>query len=158
MFSERQWLARNPILWVVGAAVAGAVGAGGAATWRAGSTREMLYMVLAALGVGSLMSANLATRVEPRRLVVVYWPLWKRTIQLTSVRRAVEEPYDWWRYGGWGIRIGRGAVAYSVWGKSAVRLEMDGWDLVIGSRDAEGLMQALEAEGVRVERRPPGEP
>ncbi len=152
VFSERQWLVRNPVVWVTGAVAVVAVGLAGGATWALGSRNEFLAVLGLGVAIAFLMTSNLATRVEPRRLVLAYWPIWRRTLDLHRVRRAWSEPYDWWRYGGWGIRLAKGAIAYSVWGKTAVRLELEGWDLVVATPNPEALLAALEAEGVRVDR------
>ncbi len=151
MFSERQWLVRNPVIWAVAAVVAAALGSAGGAAWAFGSRRDALYVGITGGILGLLLTGNLATRVEPRRLVLAYWPLWRRTVELVNVRRAYAQPYQWWRFGGWGIRVGAGAIAFSVWGKKAVRLDLEGWDLVVTTRDPDALLRALEAEGVRVE-------
>ena len=146
-FVERQWLARNPVLWVV----LPVLGIAGYAAWQdpAGAWPLLAVVVLSVL----LFTGALRTSVDTDGVRLVLRPIWRRFQPWAEVESAVVEPYRWTRFGGWGIRLGRGAIAYSVWGPHAVRLLLAGKrDLVIGTRDPKALAAALELEGVRVDR------
>ena len=140
MHEQRQWLLENPFLWIAPLAL----GAAAAAVAVSGD-----WWALALVGVVAvlLMTGFLRVRVAGD-LTLLLWPFWKRTLDLAAVERAEVIEYVWWKFGGWGIRWGDGAIAYSVWGKQAVRLNLEGRDLVVQVKDAEGLLEALRAQGV----------
>jgi hypothetical protein len=136
---ERRWLIRNPILWVVLPIVAVALGAG----FTVPEARLILLPVAVLFGL--LLAANLRIQVEGDVLRLTYFPLWSRTIPLSSIVQAEVVPYRWWRYGGWGIRFGfDGSISYSAWEKEAVRLTIAGKRPVnVGTMRPHDLVAAL---------------
>lgn len=139
MHDERRWLIRNPILWFVLPIVAVAIGAG----FTVEEARWVLLPVAVLLGL--LLAANLRIQVEGDVLRLTYFPLWRRTIPLASIEQAEVVPYRWWRYGGWGIRVGfDGSISYSAWEKEAVRLTIAGKRPVnVGTKRPHDLVAAL---------------
>lgn len=102
------------------------------------------------LGLALILSLQMQTRIEGGELRVHLWPVWRRRQELSAVQRAWRTPYKWIHYGGWGLRFGQGAVAYSVWGHEAVRLQLEGRDLVIETAEPDALLEALRAHGVQI--------
>jgi hypothetical protein len=139
VFDERRWLMRNPVLWFVMPVAVAALGAGFA--------QEEARMVLAlpAVLLALLFGSNLRIQVLGDELVLTYFPLWRRRIPLARIRAAEVVPYDWKRYGGWGLRIGLdGSISYSVWEKQAVRLTLEGQRPVnVGTTRPHELAKAL---------------
>ncbi len=148
MYIERQWYLSNPFLAAGVAALVVAVAAG----WWFGEAPAPVALLALLLAVVLLASLRQRVEVRPAELMVAMWPFWRRTVSLADVEEAWQEEYRWYRYGGWGIRFGGGAVAYAVWGRGAVRLRLRGVKrhLVIGTRDVDGLLASLRAAGVSV--------
>lgn len=145
MHEQRQWLLENPFLWIAPLAL----GAAAAAVAVSGEWWALAFVGAIAV---LLMTGFLRVRVAAD-LTLLLWPMWKRAVDLATVERAEAIEYVWWKFGGWGIRWGDGAIAYSVWGKQAVRLTLPGRDLVIQVKDADGLLDALRDAGVTVASR-----
>ncbi len=141
-FQESQWLIRNPVLWVVFPVLAAA----GYASWK----DDAPWWVLGAMSafIALLISLKLSVRVEEAALDLRFGILRHRRLSWDSIQHVRQEHYRPGRYGGWGLRFGRGAVAYTVWGRGAVRLELEGRDLVIGTKRPEELLAAIHAQGV----------
>lgn len=141
MYEQRRWLLRNPILWFVLPVAAIAIGMGftdAQARW---------WMPFPALVIGLLLASNLRVVVDAGEIRLTYFPLWRRTIPLSSIEGSEIVPYRWWRYGGWGIRFGfDGSISYSVWERHAVRLTITGKRPVnIGTAQPDQLLQAIRA-------------
>lgn len=92
---------------------------------------------------------RLETRVEDGVLSVRLTPFRPRRIALSDVVRAEVRTYHPIReYGGWGIRWGRGGMAYNARGNQGVQLELkDGRCVLIGSQEPERLLAAVRAGG-----------
>lgn len=135
---------RSPIMWIAVVLVLAVV------VWAA--TTELRWQLgIPVVAFLVVFTMHLHTRVEGAQLRVGVFPIWRRRQEVHAVRSARKIPYQWTKYGGWGIRLGDGAVAYSCWEKQAVRLELDGRDLVIGTGRPDELLAALEAQGVTVQ-------
>lgn len=102
-------------------------------------------MPIPAVIIGLLFASNLRVVVDASEIRLTYFPMWRRTIPLSTVEASDIVPYRWWRYGGWGIRLGfDGSISYSVWERRAVRLHIKGKRPVnIGSTEPDQLLQAI---------------
>ncbi|MGB0652056.1 MAG: hypothetical protein ACPGQL_02550 [Thermoplasmatota archaeon] len=151
---ERQWLIQNVWGWIGLAALLAAP----AVTLAKGEPLGP-WLLLNAAALVLLVSIHLHTRLEARSLRVGVFPLWRRTVDLGAVEAAWPITYRFRDFGGWGIRFGAGAVAYSIAGDQAVRLRLTGEkrDLVIGTRDAGRLLAELSLAGVTVQETEPGD-
>lgn len=107
-------------------------------------------LIFPALALLLVFSMHLRTQIQDGELRVGLLPVWRRRQPLSAVRSARVIRYEWIKFGGWGIRLGDGAVAYTCWEKDAVRLELDGRDLVVGTGRPDELLAALAAQGVTV--------
>jgi hypothetical protein len=94
-----------------------------------------------------LWAVRLTVRVDRTHLRIRYFPFSRREIALDSIAGHEARTYRPIKeYGGWGVRwgFGRRGMAYNVSGNRGVQLELaDGKRLLIGSRRAEDLDQAL---------------
>lgn len=141
MYEQRRWLLRNPVLVVVLVVVVVAIAMGFT------DPQARWWMPVPAAVIGLLLAANLRVIVDNQAIRLRYFPLWRRTIPLSTVESAQVVPYRWVRYGGWGIRLGfDGSISYSAWERQAVRLHIAGKRPVnIGSTEPERLLQAILA-------------
>lgn len=135
---------RNPFMWIAVVIVLPVLAY---AVYAEGWT---LGLLPAFLGLALILSLQMRTRIESGELRVHLWPVWRRRQELSTVQRAWRIPYKWTAYGGWGLRWGQGATAYSVWGHEAVRLQLEGRDLVVETAQPEALLEALRAQGVQI--------
>lgn len=141
-YTERQWLASNPFFWIT-------VPVFGLALWAVNHDSGSFGATVGVLVFAVLLTGGrMTTAVADGKLTIRYWPIWGRTLDLSRIQNARLIEYKWYQYGGWGIRWGQRAIAYSVWGKQAVRLQLRGRDLVVQSLDARALLEALRSEGV----------
>ena len=108
-----------------------------------------VWAVTLLIGVGMpllVRSVNLTTEIHPDRIVIRYFPFWRRTILLRDVADCSPCEYrPILQYGGWGIRygIGRG-MCYTLYGNTGVRLNLtSGRQLLIGSQRPEELASAI---------------
>ncbi|MEI7556761.1 DUF6141 family protein [Candidatus Chlorohelix sp.] len=69
-----------------------------------------------------------------------------RQVQFDELAAAQLRQYHPLReYGGWGIRLGKGSIAYNVTGNRGVLLELvNGKKILLGSQQPEKLLQAIE--------------
>lgn len=141
-YTESQWLLRNPFMWVIPPVL-------GLVLWSLAQpdAEPVILVPVAALLVG-LLFGRMTTTVADDRLKLRLWPVWGRTVALKDIQNARLIEYKWSQYGGWGIRWGQRAWAFSVWGKDAIRLQLRGRDVVIQSPDADALLTALRGQGV----------
>lgn len=105
---------------------------------------------LAALGAVALVLrvATLDTEVRDDGVYVKFAPLHRsfRRIPFDDLADVQATGYSPLRYGGWGIRWSPSWVAYTVSGKSGVRLERrDGQSVLVGSDDPDELLAAVQA-------------
>lgn len=132
---------QNPFVWIGVVAVSVAVGLalreGSGVVWPVAALAMLVFL------------GGLHIRVRDGALRLTFVPLWRRTIALADVESARLIEYKWVHYGGWGIRWGKQATAYNVWDKQAVRLQLEGRDVVVGSARPRELLDALRAEGVQ---------
>ncbi len=100
--------------------------------------------------VALLRSISLRVEVRESCVSIRFRPLVRREIPLRDIRRCEARTYQPLReYGGWGIRFGRGGMAYNVRGNRGVQLELvNGKCILIGSQRAEELAQAIQ-EGMK---------
>jgi len=92
------------------------------------------------------LAVNMTTIVESDAVVVRYFPIYRRTVNLREIRSCRARDYRPIRdFGGWGIRWGfRRGMAYTVSGSRGVELELtSGRKLLIGSRRPEELAAAI---------------
>ncbi len=100
-----------------------------------------LTLLLSAVYV-RLNTVRLVTEVLPGEVVIRLRGIWKtRRIQVSSIQSAAEIQYDPAAdFGGYGIRSGRGGLAYIAHGDRAVELALeDGGKLFIGSQHPDEL-------------------
>ena len=93
-----------------------------------------------------LNTVRLVTEVLPGEVVVRLRGIWKtRRIPAESIRSAAAIQYDPMAdFGGYGIRSGRGGLAYIADGDRAVELQLqDGGKLYIGSQRADELSACI---------------
>jgi hypothetical protein len=88
---------------------------------------------------------RLETTVDDTALTVRLWFLPRRVIPLSSIRSAEVRTYrPLLEYGGWGIRWGRGGMAYNARGNRGVQLVLEnGSRVLIGSQEPERLLEAI---------------
>ena len=98
-----------------------------------------------------------------REHVHVQYGLFGPKIAVRDIERAVAVAYDWKKYGGWGIRLGRdGSVAYNMMGDHGRAVEIVYQDkgkskkVLVASPDPERLARAIEE--ARAHRAPRAEP
>ncbi|MCC7421529.1 MAG: hypothetical protein IT428_14690 [Planctomycetaceae bacterium] len=148
-YYERQHFSRGLLIGLFFVALA-ASGIALVATVRVGE----LWLSAVIISVAMLPSLlgfllRLETRVEDGVLSVRLTPFRPRRIALSDVVRAEVRTYHPIReYGGWGIRWGRGGMAYNARGNQGVQLELkDGRRVLIGSQEPERLLAAVRAGG-----------
>lgn len=97
-----------------------------------------LIVILFSLG-------RLVTEVRETGLFISFFPLWpERTIRWDEIRRAESISYAPSPYGGWGVRMRFGRMAYTVSGNRGVRIELkDGEEVLVGSQRPDELAQAI---------------
>ncbi len=112
----------------------------------------MMWALLITFGIGFpviFRSVCLIVEVRPDELFVEYRPLRTRRVAYGEIVSVAARTYRPIRdYGGWGIK-GWSAqhIAYNVRGNSGVLLTFrDGRTLMLGSQDAEGLLDAIEKQ------------
>lgn len=102
--------------------------------------------ILLVSGIGYLLyAARLITDVCPDALYLRFFPLSQRRIPWSDIASCQARSYRPIReYGGWGIRFGRGGMAYNVSGNMGVQLELRrGKALLVGSQRAERLASVI---------------
>lgn len=157
LFREEQRLADTGWIFLV---YAGALAAWGSLAVRvllggAGKARQPLWLAwLLALVYGVLFpvffrGVRLTVEVDGDGVVYRYFPFHRRPHRIPfsrviSVRSVAYHPIQ--DFGGWGIRFGLGRrKAYTVSGRKGVELELeDGWRVLLGSRQPDRLLSALE--------------
>lgn len=145
---ETQWLLSNPVIWVVLLISLGSILLAAALDDAASEPAWVLWLV-GALMV-PFMTSNLRFRLDPDRLVITYWPFWRRTIALDQIAsvttREVRPLRD---MGGWGIRPIKGGIAYTVWGRTVVCIELtSGRQVWVGTRRARDWELAFQSAGL----------
>ncbi|WP_276301619.1 hypothetical protein [Halorussus lipolyticus] len=112
------------------------------------SARETVTR-LAALGAAALVLrvATLQTEVRGDGLYVRFAPFHRsaKRIPLSDLADVQETGYSPMRYGGWGIRWSPQGIAYTVSGKSGVRIERTGGkSMFVGSDRPDELVAAVQ--------------
>jgi len=105
------------------------------------------------LAVGLFCFVELTVTVYADRIGVRFFPLLRKSIPLTDVRRCNARTYrPILEYGGWGIRRGKRGFAYNVRGNRGVDLVLaDGRSLLLGSQRAEELSAAIRQHAPALE-------
>jgi hypothetical protein len=103
--------------------------------------------LLVGIGLPLLVrSVNLTTEIRADRVVIRYFPFWRRIILLKDIAASTPCKFrPMLHYGGWGIRygIGRG-MCYTLYGNTGVRINLtSGRQLLIGSQRPEELAAAI---------------
>lgn len=111
-----------------------------------------------ALGWGALGFVRwmrLVVEVREHGLVIRYRPLVRREIPYREIRTCEARTYrPVAEYGGWGIRVRRGSIAYNVSGDRGAQLELaNGKRVLIGSQRAGELADAIRERMKRAGRR-----
>jgi hypothetical protein len=104
--------------------------------------------ILLVSGIAYLLyTARLITEARPDALYLRFFPLSQRRIPWSDVASCQARTYRPIReYGGWGIRFGRGGMAYNVSGDRGVQLELRrSKALLVGSQRAEQLASIIQA-------------
>jgi hypothetical protein len=98
---------------------------------------------------------RLVVEVRESGLLIWFRPFVHRNILYREIRTCEARTYQPIReYGGWGIRAGRGGMAYNVTGDRGVQLELvNGKRLLIGSQRAGELAAAIHQRMERERRR-----
>ena len=118
-----------------------------------GSLGERLGAASGGLIGGSVLVGALAlfgrvrTEVDREALHIHLGPA-GRVIPRDEIAGVEVEPYRWWRYGGWGIRIrwgGRRAYTVPFHGKGVAIATTDGHHIYVNSRQPQRLYAALLA-------------
>jgi hypothetical protein len=139
-----------PFCWVL-AAVIGYANAGSANPVPA-AVLPVVLAAIAALGVMfavmALTFSVLRTVVTDREVIIKYG-LWGPSIELSSITSVHVKPYDWSRYGGWGIRRGiGGGWAYVPGPGDVVVIEYDDAGsskrVEVGAENAAALAEQIE--------------
>lgn len=104
---------------------------------------------LAALGAAALLIrvATLQTEVREDGLYLRFAPFHRsaKRIPFSDLADVQETGYSPMRYGGWGIRWSPRGIAYTVSGKSGVRVERaDGKSVFVGSDRPDELVAAVQ--------------
>ena len=103
--------------------------------------------LLVGLGMPLLIySVKLTAEIRTDRLVIRFFPFWRRTIPNRDIASATPCTYHpILQYGGWGIRYGLGAgMCYTLYGNRGVRLELTtGRKVLIGSQRPDDLAAAI---------------
>lgn len=89
-----------------------------------------------------LLAIKMTTTVTQDEVIIVYFPLARRTIKCQDIVICTARDYHPIReYGGWGIRWGLSkGMAYTMYGNRGVQLELAGGKkLLIGSQQPEKL-------------------
>jgi len=112
------------------------------------SARETITR-LGALGAAALLLrvATLETEVREDGLYVRFSPFHRsaKRIPFSDLADVQETGYSPVRYGGWGIRWSPQGIAYTVSGKSGVRIERaDGKSVFVGSDRPDELVAAVQ--------------
>ena len=110
----------------------------------------MIWIILVAIGICLpilLFSVRLVTEVRGNGIYILFSPFKREIIRPGDIEEAKKEEVNpYFAYGGFGIRWapGRGR-AYIVGGGKGVVLKMrSGRRIFLGSRDPEGLLEAIE--------------
>lgn len=142
---------RQPWLWAL-LGVQALVALGGLVRGRR-SGRETVRRLAVLGGVALLLRvASLDTEVRDDGVYVKFAPLHRsfRRIPFADLADVQATGYSPLRYGGWGIRWSPSGVAYTVSGKSGVRLERrSGQSVLVGSDDPDELLAAVQAASDR---------
>lgn len=116
------------------------------------AAREGTWMAAVPLTVG-LFVCLLHLSVDVDSAVRLRFLPFARTVSFEDIQWAEVIEYRWLTYGGWGIRLAKGVTAWSVWGKQAVKLHLEGRDLVIQTQRPDELLAELAAAGVALQPR-----
>ncbi|MFQ5553176.1 MAG: DUF6141 family protein [Thermoplasmata archaeon] len=115
----------------------------------------VVVLIWLAIGIGLpllWLLSSLTVEIRDRLLYVRYIPFFVfRRMPLSEIRSYEARVYNpLTEYGGWGVRFAPGKKrVYSVGGNQGVELHLvDGTRLMIGSRDPEALVRALDAARV----------
>jgi len=97
-----------------------------------------------------LLSVQLRTEVRADGICLRYWPLHRtfRHIPWSDIERCEAVEYDsLQRFGGWGLRVRPGEVAYNVGGRRGVRIRRSGQrSVLIGSESPDEFLAAVEEQ------------
>jgi len=113
------------------------------------ASRDLLALGAAAL---LLRVARLSTEVRDDGVYVRFAPFHRsfRRVPFADLTDVQATGYSPLRYGGWGIRWSPSGVAYTVSGKSGIRLERDGdHSVFVGSDDPDELLAAVQEASER---------
>jgi hypothetical protein len=148
-FEERQWF-RQPWVWlVVMVPVLLIVGEVVARLQRGAHVDAGLWVVAGAVGIllpGFLGVLHLRIRVTQRGVHIRFTPFHRRerVFAWDDIQRVEARRYrPLLEFGGWGIRIGRSATAYTVSGNEGVQLTIrDRRSILIGTRRSDEFITA----------------
>lgn len=136
----------GPLLFVLmGLAMLGTV----AATIGTG---QLFFLPLLFMHAFFLLTMSHLRVTVTREIVHIQYGLFGPKIAVSSIVDARAVPYDWKKYGGWGMRYGKGgAIAYSVTGGRKMGIELDVRDkngkvttIFASSDEPEELVRGIE--------------
>lgn len=163
-FQETQRFRQQWLWLIVIVALLPSVGAMGYGVWRQvilgkpfgdrpASNLSLLFafalvLVVAAVLIAVLWSARLDVSVDDREVLIRFRPfhIKGRSIALGEIAEARARKYrPIAEYGGWGVRMGFGGMAYNVSGNEGVQLVLtNGKRILIGSQRSGQLEAAIQ--------------
>lgn len=110
---------------------------------------QVVWIILIVFGIALplfLGSLKLKTEVWNRGIVINFFPIQNKLVSFDEIEKVEAIKYNPIRkYGGWGIKIGRGGRVYSISGNMGVRLDLtNGKHIMIGSHRAKELEKAIK--------------
>ncbi|SEQ98193.1 hypothetical protein [Neolewinella agarilytica] len=115
--------------------------------WNAVPTMELLIGPLViALVMILLATLELRTAISKDGLEVKFWPLGRKRIFKSEIKRAFVRKYSpLGEFGGWGYRVGSAGKAFNMYGSQGLQLEMQNGDrLLIGTQRPEELAEFIK--------------
>ncbi len=122
----------------------------GASIWKPelGEATDSVHAVGATILVMLLVCRmRLVTQVTGETVTVRLWPFPSKTYAFSDVDSAVVRRYrPLGEYGGWGLRLGTGGVAWNAYGDRGVELVLkNGKRVLVGSQDSQRLAEVVSA-------------
>lgn len=106
------------------------------------------------VGVGLLLFfllSRLCLQIDKWGMEIRFLPfIWKKRWDWETIDRIYVRKYSLWEYGGWGIRFGRGGIAYTTKGRYGIQVVLrNGSKVLIGTQhphEVEKILNELKRE------------